>query len=461
VIPSRDDDDDVPWGDDSEDETIVAMCHEALERFEHGDSAGAKARAMEAVALDDEHPFPMFVLGLIAEAEGDLISARDLSELALRSAVTNAEAIQLRAQVHLRLNEFDDAERLLRFGIVHNPGEAQLHEGLARVLLAQGRSEDAVAAAHACLQLEPGNPGAHAVRGAALDQRGDRDALLAALRQTVQLHPEDPWALVELAGAEAEHGNLRRARTLLARAQRLEPDDRQIVDLRRVLEESSTGLLLRPLPRVLDWVREFPGGLVGLIAGLVIAALPVHALTGIAPELAVPARLVLAGWAGIAAYAWIGPSVMNDRLTRHAAQVAASALLDDLGNVDEPAPTADRVLDAAHLALATGDRGGASRLLRVCATACDLETAHELVGAAERLDRWPMRIICAPPRIPGTTRFLAAVGLGLLMTAPLLAGRVDGTTTSEWYYASGALLGIAFVLSWLGNIPTRALRVED
>src|SRR5665647_1784485 len=86
--------------DDAANSAVDDLCHEALVLMEASEMGSARERAMEAVRLDDEHPFPLFVLGLIAEHEGDVVEARMMSDLALKTAATNADAIQLRAHVH-------------------------------------------------------------------------------------------------------------------------------------------------------------------------------------------------------------------------------------------------------------------------------------------------------------------------------------------------------------------------
>src|SRR4051812_12009354 len=80
--------------DDEHDESEVErLCRESLQLLELDEVEGARDRAMEAVQLDDGHPFPVFVLGLIAEQEGDLTAARYLADQALESAATNADAL--------------------------------------------------------------------------------------------------------------------------------------------------------------------------------------------------------------------------------------------------------------------------------------------------------------------------------------------------------------------------------
>jgi tetratricopeptide (TPR) repeat protein len=464
---SLDDDD-----DDVEDDPVAAeieeRCQDALDALEIDDLALAREIAMTAVRLDDEHPFPMFVLGLVAEREGDLDTARDMAELSLRTAGTNPDAIGLRAHIHVRQHELTEAEDLLRFGIAHNPDEASLHEGLARVALARGEHDAALQAASTALRLEPGNPGAMAVCSAALDEGGDRGALLAALRQGVQLHPEDPYAMVELASVEMEHGNLERARVLLMRAQRLAPRDPEIGSVRTLIEHVHERPLLRPVPGLLRWMRDFPGGLAGFLLGFVVASLPLHALAVQSPEYRVPAIAMIVVWGGVALYAWIAPSVLTHRLNQRAARGGAERLAEDLRDPLAPPPSVDRLADVISMLVAAHDRRAAAELLGLSASraaahatrplapgaAVSAEIAAPLGVLARRMRAPRARIRNLLLFVPGAPRALAAIAVCLAIAAPLLDGRA-ALPLLAWHGIALGCLALAWLLVLVDRAATR------
>ena len=430
--------------DDEHDGTdeIDALCREALARFEDSDFESARERAMEAIQLDDEHPFPMFVLGLIAEHQGDIPSARAMSELALQSAATNPDAISLRVQVHLHEHEFEEAEALLRFGIAHNPDDAELHEGLARIALAQGHFDDARSAASAALRLDPGSAGALGVRIAANEQLADRSELLAVLRQTAQMFPDDPHALVELAAAEAENGSVDRARRLLARAHRIAPHDARVAEVRVMVETIHEHPLLRHLPAVLRWVRDFPGSIVGLIMGLAIASLPLALVVEQHPLTLPPIALLLSAWSLVALYAWVGPAVAMHRLNMIAAERAADALMEQLTtpgalrvNIDE-----DSLADALSLLFGARRYRQARELLGCAARECDMPARGEFANLLRRLGALRWRAAQWLLLVPGERRLLVALALLLGVTAPALDPLPY--LTAPWLWA-GALASIA------------------
>jgi tetratricopeptide (TPR) repeat protein len=449
--------------DDEEDDPVAAeieeRCQEALDALDSDDPATAREIAMAAVRLDDEHPFPMFVLGLVAEREGDLDTARDMAELSLRTAGTNADAIGLRAHIHVRQHELAQAEELLRYGIAHNPDDAALHEGLARVALARGRHDEALRAAGAALRIEPGNPGALAVRTAALEDGADRGALLAALRQGVQLHPEDPYAMVELASVEMEHGNLDRARVLLVRAQRLAPRDQQITDVRALVEHVYERPLLRPVPTLSRWMQDFPGGLAGFLVGFVVAALPLHALAMVEPDYRIPAISVIVAWGLVALYAWLAPAMLTWRLDQRAARATAERVARELRDPLAELPSVERMTDALSMLATARDRRGAAELAELAARRAQargaqplasgaqvaIELAPLLAALARRLRSARARAVSAITVVPILPRLLVAIGTLCVLMAPALARATD-VSLLGWHAIAAASFGSAWLV---------------
>lgn len=437
---------------------IEQLCQDALDALEADDLPLAREVAMGAVRLDDEHPFPIFVLGLVAEREGDLDTARDMAELALRSAETNPDAIGLRAHIHVSQHQFNEAEALLRFGIAHNPDEAMLHEGLARVELARGRHAAALNAANAALRLEPSNPGAMAVRSAALEEASDRQAVLAALRQGVMLHPEDPYGMVELASMEMEHGNLDRARSLLMRASRLAPRDREIGDVRVLVDHLHTHRLLRPVPGLLRWLREFPGGLPGFLIGLLVTALPMHALAVANPTYRAPVTILLGIWGAVALYAWIAPARLTHRLNQRAAAGARDRIERDLGDPLAPVPSPEQSTDALAMLVDARERRGAMRVTRQLLDRMPDES-DSAAGVREfeaRLRSMPVRIGMSVLTLPGLARTLVAIAGVLFVIAPTLAEHV-GLMRDAWYAIGLFALTAAWGSHALGRRTTEQL----
>ncbi len=437
------DDDDEHDGTDE----IEALCREALARFEDSDLESARERAMEAIQLDDEHPFPMFVLGLIAEFEGDIPAARTMSELALRTAATNPDAISLRVQVHLHEHEFEAAEELLRFGIAHNPDDADLHEGLARVQLARGRYDDALAAANAALRLEPTNNGALGVRIAAHEHLADRDELLAVLRQTAQMFPDDPHALVELAAAEAENGSVQRARRLLDRAHRIAPRDQRVTDVRVMVETIHQTPVLRYLPATLRWVRDFPGSIIGFVGALITASLPLTMVAQHQPLAIPPIALLLTAWSVCALYVWVGPALAMHRLNRLAADRASEELLEQLTSPGEVRVMVNEyaLADAASLLFSARRYRHARELIRTASNECDMPARAEFAMLVARMSTIRWRVPRMLLMLPGERRLLIALALILSIGAPMMDALPLLSAIGMWAAAVGCLVVAALL----------------
>lgn len=452
---SHEDDDPFDFEDeerDPTDEEVERLCREGLELLESNELDAARERAAEAVTLDADHPFPQFVLALIADQEGDDAAARYLADNALRGASTNVDTIQFRALLHIRDHEFDRAEALIRGGIVHNPDDATLLESLARVCLGTGKHDEALRSAEAALRLEPMSDGARSIRMAVLDATRDPETMLAVLRQAVQLHPDDPQPMLELAAMEVEFGNVDRARRLLDRAHRLSPRDTQIADIRIMVDGAYAPIALRPLPRLLHWLRDFPGGLVGFLLGLVVAALPLGALaeadTGYAPL----AGGILALWGLIALYAWVGPPLLAARLDTGAARIAEERLRSDaretartFGDARVPVDI-ERLSDAASLLVeARAWRRLRSLLLFAARTESRIEVREAVEQTHSYLRSLRGRLVQTMTSVPADTRFLVALAATLSVTAPPL-GRLLAVHPAWLWGAAFGLLVTALVL---------------
>ncbi len=454
------DDDDSSGGDgwehepvDSVEAEIEQLCRLAMDRLDEGDETSAHELILDAIAVDDDHPFPSFVLALLHERRGDIPAARYLADQALKGASTNPDVIRLRAQLDLREQRLPEAEALLRYGVAHNPDDADLHEVLARVCLARGRHDDAAREASVALRLDPMSPGARAVRIAAFDDAGDPEAMLAVLRQTVQLHPDDPYPMVELAAAEAEHGNLDRARRLLARAQRLAPRDPRIVEVREMLDEGHAPLLLRPLPAVRSWLHEFPGGYVGFLGAFLVAALPLHALSAAYPSYGPPVAALLALWACVAAYAWVAPPLLAARLNRSAGHIAEKQLQSAPGEATD----LERLADAVTLyAAGRAHRRALSLLIEAADREWRPAVRIELARSLRLLLTPSQRAARALTSMPGDVHLAVMLSALLILTAPFLATWVGGTSTI-WLASSIIPAGLGFALALMAGRSRESL----
>jgi Flp pilus assembly protein TadD len=131
-----------------------------------------------------------------------------------------------RSSVLLDVGRPDEAEALLRRALGDEPDEPFLRTELARVLIVQGRSGDALEQADRAVASAPGLAYAHAIRALALT--GDdprRFEAVDAAREAVALDPEDSFNHLTVARTALRAGWLDEARSAAETAIRLEPED--------------------------------------------------------------------------------------------------------------------------------------------------------------------------------------------------------------------------------------------
>ena len=128
-----------------------------------------------------------------------------LAELrrAQQLAPWNPTANDLLAPVVVYLGQFQEAEKLARQAIEHDPLAYQARQSLARLLFVQGKLNDAEAAARKAAELQPTAAGSHRWQVFVAIERGDGDA---ALRE-VELEPNERYQRFELALAHYARGD--------------------------------------------------------------------------------------------------------------------------------------------------------------------------------------------------------------------------------------------------------------
>ena len=166
-------------------ETIAVTLHVALEHHHRSELQEASALYREILGMDPDHADSLFLLGMIAIADGDREAAVQL----LRAAVRN------------------------------RPKAAHMHSALAEALLGAERISAALQSYWRILSLEPGNPLAYVQVGDVLrliKPKGGNDVLAASCYRRAldidavcaQAHfglGNTYWQAGDLAGAEREY----------------------------------------------------------------------------------------------------------------------------------------------------------------------------------------------------------------------------------------------------------------
>jgi TolB-like protein/Flp pilus assembly protein TadD len=128
-----------------------------------------------------------------------LAELRRAQQLAPWNPITN----DLLAPVVVYLGQFEEAEKLARQAIEHDPLAYQASQSLARLLFVQGKLNDAEAAARKAAELQPTAAGCRRWQVFVAIQSGDGEA---ALREA-QLEPNERYQRFELALAHYARGD--------------------------------------------------------------------------------------------------------------------------------------------------------------------------------------------------------------------------------------------------------------
>jgi len=159
--------------------------------------AYAKRQYLEAADAFDiyvvEHPnnaFGHYMLGLSAWKAGDLEKARAAFERSLELDSTNVKTL---------LN-------------------------LGRVLLDQGKSDDAFGRVSTAVALDSNSAEVHRMMGRVQASRGERDSAMTSYRVALSIDPADSWSMNNLGLLLIEQGRYEEALMPLARAVELRPE---------------------------------------------------------------------------------------------------------------------------------------------------------------------------------------------------------------------------------------------
>jgi tetratricopeptide (TPR) repeat protein/SAM-dependent methyltransferase len=161
---------------------------------------GTQTAAKESMHLGDR---------CIVDAGKPSVAASAASARAIaRDPVGSLCALGIAAQ---RAQRHQLALALIERAIVLDPGRAQPHFVLGRVLHQVGRLANATARYARAIELEPTHVEAHMNLGIVLEQQGRLDAAAAAFQLALRLRPDDAEALHNLAAVHFARGDSARA----------------------------------------------------------------------------------------------------------------------------------------------------------------------------------------------------------------------------------------------------------
>jgi len=151
----------------------------------------AEALWQRAAALDPKNTDCRLELATLYYFEGKLPRALALYREVAAIEPENGVGCCLAGKVHVRLNQWDEAEEAFRETIKRSPQRAEGYASLAQLYLRTGRKPvEAKTLAQKAVKLQPTAPNYFLLAGAC-EKNGDRTAALTAIEQAVKLKPDN------------------------------------------------------------------------------------------------------------------------------------------------------------------------------------------------------------------------------------------------------------------------------
>jgi tetratricopeptide (TPR) repeat protein len=121
-----------------------------------GDRAKAEGELKRAIDIDPKDPWPVMIRAITAARDGDRRTALADAARALEIAgARSSDGLLVRGAVHYFLEDFDQARADIEASIRLNGDNGQAHRMLSRLLIRQGRLEEAQRSLDAAARLMP------------------------------------------------------------------------------------------------------------------------------------------------------------------------------------------------------------------------------------------------------------------------------------------------------------------
>ena len=145
------------------------------------------------------------------------------------------------ADLYMRLERPEDAQRHLELGIALNATDAAYYYALGKAHRMQNDYEGAAKAFAAASRMMPEHPELHRAHGAALLALGRLDEAETAFLAAYHILPQDPATMTGLIAILARRGRLEEAEKLLASAFESAPDDPMLRHTQEALRRLRAG----------------------------------------------------------------------------------------------------------------------------------------------------------------------------------------------------------------------------
>jgi tetratricopeptide (TPR) repeat protein len=184
----------------------------------------ALAAYREAAAAQPKEAAPHLYAGEILEQDNKFAEAEQEYKQALTLDSSSTDAVTGLANIYMRGRRFPEAEDYLRKLLAQHAESASLHLQLERVLVAEGKTDAAIAELQAGIKLAPGDEGAQRELADLYASSGKNDLAEAAYRALVAAEPNDAELHWRLGEALLPQKKFVEAEKQFAEAVKLKPD---------------------------------------------------------------------------------------------------------------------------------------------------------------------------------------------------------------------------------------------
>jgi tetratricopeptide (TPR) repeat protein len=205
--------------------------------LKQGDFAQTRQYLIQALRLDPNHLEARMQMGFLSLATGDLSEAEAdfQAVLALQDQapiLARAAAHQSLGQVYALTKQYRRSEEEYRAAISISPGYTDARVALAKVLLEQGRLDDAETELRRAVQFGPWSADAHYGMGLVANWRGRPRAAIPWFLETTRIDPAYFDAYLALADTYWKLGETKSAREEIEWALKLGPKNAEALALR-------------------------------------------------------------------------------------------------------------------------------------------------------------------------------------------------------------------------------------
>ncbi|MEQ1794877.1 MAG: tetratricopeptide repeat protein [Nitrospira sp.] len=157
---------------------------------------------------------------IVTAVSGEMVKAVGQAEQLIAASPTETDAVLLIATLYTATQRGEDALPLLRRAVESHPGNLELLDGLATILMRQGHRDEAESTLRQIVALEP-TVSSHRLRQVAFyDQQQQYDKAEAVLTEAIRIDPDNETQRMTLVEYVAKRRGLERAESTLMGARK-------------------------------------------------------------------------------------------------------------------------------------------------------------------------------------------------------------------------------------------------